>query len=98
MTNTTATKPVRTILIGTFIVLLAMGTRATFGLFMQPMGLQHGWSREVFSMAFALQNLVWGFGAIGAGMMADRLGSARTVALSALLYGLGLYGSRIASR
>jgi len=89
--------PVRTILLGTLIVLLAMGVRATFGLFMQPMGLAHGWGRDVFSMAFALQNLVWGFGAIGAGMMADRLGSGRTIALCGLLYVTGLIGSRFAS-
>ncbi len=87
-------KAVRTILIGTFIVLLAMGTRATFGLFMQPMGLEHNWPREVFSMAFAIQNLVWGLGAIGAGMMADRFGSARTIALCAVFYALGLVGIR----
>lgn len=85
---------VRTILIGTLIVLLAMGTRATFGLFMQPMGLEFNWPREVFSMAFAIQNLVWGLAAIGAGMMADRLGSARTIALSAVLYAAGLVGVR----
>lgn len=88
---------VRTILIGTFIVLLAMGTRATFGLFMQPMGLEHNWPREVFSMAFAIQNLVWGVGAIGAGMMADRFGSARTIALCAVLYAVGLVGTRLSS-
>ncbi len=87
-------KAVRTILIGTFIVLLAMGTRATFGLFMQPMGLEHNWPREVFSMAFAIQNLVWGVAAIGAGMMADRFGSARTIALCAVFYALGLIGIR----
>ena len=58
--STTDTLSVRTIVLGTLVVLLAMGVRATFGLFMQPMGLAHGWSREVFSMAFALQNLVWG--------------------------------------
>jgi predicted MFS family arabinose efflux permease len=87
----------RTIIVGTLIVLMAMGTRATFGLFMQPMGLHHGWSREVFSMAFAIQNLIWGIGAIGAGMMADRWGSGRTIALSALLYALGLVGTRLAT-
>lgn len=86
----------RPILVGTLIVLMAMGTRATFGLFMQPMGLEFGWSREVFSMAFALQNLTWGVGAIAAGMMADRYGSARTVALAAALYALGLVGTRLA--
>ena len=53
-------------MLGTVVVLMAMGTRATFGLFIQPMGLEHGWGREIFSMAFALQNLTWGFGAIGA--------------------------------
>ena len=55
--STTDTLSVRTIVLGTLVVLLAMGVRATFGLFMQPMGLAHGWSREVFSMAFAVQNL-----------------------------------------
>lgn len=84
------------ILVGTFIVLLAMGVRATFGLFMQPMGLDNGWSREVFSMAFAIQNLTWGLGAIAAGMMADKFGSGRTVAVSALFYAVGLIGSRFA--
>jgi predicted MFS family arabinose efflux permease len=87
----------RTILLGTLIVLLAMGIRATIGLFIQPMGLERGWGREVFSMAFALQNLVWGFGAIGAGMMADRLGSGRTIALCAGFYVLGLLGTRYSS-
>lgn len=87
----------RTIVLGTLIVLLAMGIRATIGLFIQPMGLERGWGREVFSMAFALQNLVWGFGAIGAGMMADRLGSGRTIALCAGFYVLGLLGTRYSS-
>jgi len=103
-TQTTATTleqkdqhSVRTLLIGTLIVLLAMGTRATFGLFMQPMGLEHQWPREVFSMAFAIQNLVWGLGAIGAGMMADRFGSGRTIALSAVFYACGLVGTRYAT-
>ena len=82
------------IIVGTFIVLLAMGTRATFGLFMQPMGLDNGWSREVFSMAFAIQNLTWGLGAIAAGMMADKFGSGRTIAVSALFYAVGLIGAR----
>lgn len=85
------------IIIGTLIVLMAMGTRATFGLFIQPMGVEFGWSREVFSMAFALQNLTWGLGAIAAGMMADRYGTGRTVALAAFLYAMGLVGTRLAS-
>jgi len=87
----------RTVLLGTLVVLLAMGVRATFGLFMQPMGLAQGWGRDVFSMAFALQNLVWGAASILMGMLADRYGSGRTVALGALLYVAGMIGTRFAT-
>lgn len=87
----------RILILGTLIVLLAMGVRATFGLFMQPMGLANGWGREVFSMAFALQNLVWGVACIFMGMMADRFGSGRTIALGALLYVAGMIGTRLAT-
>ncbi|CAJ48521.1 MFS transporter [Bordetella avium] len=95
MSNTDALS-VRTILMGTLVVLLAMGVRATFGLFMQPMGLAHDWGRETFSFAFALQNLVWGVSSIFMGMMADRYGSGRTIALGAVLYFIGMVGTRYA--
>lgn len=74
------------------VLLLAMGVRASFGLFMQPLGLDRGFGREVFSLAFALQNLVWGLGAALFGALADKHGAARTVALGAVLYILGLLG------
>lgn len=89
--------PLRTLYAGSLIVLLAMGVRATFGLFMQTMGPDMGWGRDVFSMAFAIQNLVWGVGAILMGIMADRFGSARTIALGVLLYMAGLIGMRFAT-
>ena len=97
MSNQTDTNFIRTLIVGTLVVLLAMGVRATFGLFMQPMGLAQGWGREVFSMAFALQNLVWGVACIFMGIMADRYGSGRTIALGALLYMLGMIGTRFAT-
>src|SRR5690606_24440496 len=74
------------------VLLLAMGVRATFGLFMQPMGMARGWSREVFSFAFAIQNIVWGLAAPLLGALADRHGSGRTIAVGALFYALGLVG------
>src|SRR5690606_38274691 len=82
----------RAVLVGSIIVLLAVGIRASFGLFMQPMGVANGWSRDVFSMAFALQNIVWGVMAIVLGAMADRYGSGRAIALSACSYALGFIG------
>lgn len=87
----------RVLYAGAFIVLLSLGVRATFGLFMQPMGLEHGWGRDVFSLAFAIQNLVWGVGSIGMGILADRYGAGRTIALGGILYALGMIGLRLST-
>jgi MFS family permease len=59
---------------------------------MQPMGIDRGWSREVFSLAFAIQNIVWGAGAALFGAVADKYGSGRTIALGTVLYAAGLAG------
>ena len=37
-----------------------MGVRQTFGLFLEPMTLDLGMSRSSFSLAIAVQNLLWG--------------------------------------
>ncbi len=72
------------------VLLIALGVRATFGLLMQPMGVDRGFSRETFSIAFAIQNIVWGLGAPLFGALSDKFGSGRTIALGALLYVAGL--------
>ncbi|WP_299450589.1 MFS transporter [uncultured Pigmentiphaga sp.] len=87
----------RVVVYASFVLLFSMGARATFGLLMQPMGLAHGWGRDVFSLAFAIQNLVWGLSAILMGSVADKWGSGRTIVISASLYALGLIGTRYAS-
>lgn len=69
---------------------LALGIRHVQGLFMLPMTLDRGWSRETFSLALAVQNLVFGLAQPFTGMLADRLGGARIVAAGAVLYGIGL--------
>jgi predicted MFS family arabinose efflux permease len=74
------------------VLLLAMGVRASFGLFMQPLGVDRGFGREVFSLAFAVQNIAWGLGAPLFGALADKYGAGRTVALGAVLYVAGLLG------
>ncbi len=74
------------------VLLLSMGIRATFGLFMQPMGLAQGFNREIFSLAFAIQNIVWGVGSILLGALADKHGAGRALVLGAVLYVLGLVG------
>jgi MFS family permease len=50
----------------------------------------HGWGREVFALAFAIQNLLWGIGQPFAGAIADRFGTVRVLAIGLLLYSAGL--------
>ena len=72
------------------VLSIALGIRHGFGLFLQPMSLEFGWGREVFALAIALQNLVWGAAQPVTGMLADRFGAARTMAGGTLLYVAGL--------
>ncbi len=75
---------------GAAIVTLSMGIRHGFGLFLQPMTMDRGWSRETFAFAMAVQNLAWGLAGPVAGMLADRFGAFRVLAVGAVLYALGL--------
>ncbi|MCH4578147.1 MULTISPECIES: MFS transporter [Pseudomonadota] len=68
----------------------ALGVRHVQGLFLQPVVLTQGWSREAFGFALAVQNLVWGLAQPLTGMVADRFGSARVLFLGLLTYALGL--------
>lgn len=80
------------LLCGAAIVTLSMGIRHGFGLWLQPVTQSQGWSRETFAFAIAIQNLVWGFSGIFAGMAADRFGAFRVVVVGAVMYALGLIG------
>jgi MFS family permease len=77
---------------GGLILMLALGTRQSFGLFLRPMSLDLGWGREVFSFAIALQNLAWGCAMPFLGLIADRYGAGRVLAAGGLAYGVGLLG------
>jgi len=78
------------LLCGGAILTLAMGTRQGFGLFLQPMTFDLGWSRETFAFALALQNLIWGASQPFFGMIADRKGAAWVLVAGAVLYAIGL--------
>jgi MFS family permease len=77
---------------GAVIMLISFGIRAGFGLFLQPISLEYGWGREVFSFSIALQNLMWGALGALAGGFADRYGPGRVGAAGAICYILGLIG------
>jgi MFS family permease len=72
------------------IVTLSMGIRHGFGLFLQPVTMDRGWSRETFAFAIAIQNLAWGVAGPFAGALADRFGAVRVLVAGGVLYALGL--------
>jgi predicted MFS family arabinose efflux permease len=73
------------------ILMIALGTRQGFGLFLHPMCSALGWGRETFAAAIALQNLVWGLAQPFTGVIADRFGAARVVAVGGFCYAVGLF-------
>jgi len=78
------------LLCGAFIVTLSMGVRHGFGLWLQPITMERGWSRETFAFALAVQNLAWGLAGPIAGGLADKYGAFRVLISGALLYAAGL--------
>jgi MFS family permease len=81
----------KSVLLASGVVLtLAMGVRHGFGFWMQPISQANGWTRETYSLALALQNLMWGVFGPFAGMAADRFGTMRIVLAGALSYMAGL--------
>lgn len=80
------------VLAGGIVMGLALGVRHVQGLFLLPITSGQGWSRELFGLALAVQNLAWGLAQPFTGMVADRFGSLRVVAAGIVLYALGLFG------
>jgi len=78
------------LLCGAMIVTLSMGIRHGFGLWLQPITMDRGWTRETFAFALAIQNLSWGIAGPFAGMLADRYGAFRVLIIGSLFYAGGL--------
>ncbi len=88
--------PIIAIACACIIALLAFGPRSAMGFFQLPILEDNGWDRATFGMAMALQNLFWGMGQPLFGVIADKFGSWRVLALGAVLYTLGLVVMAIA--
>jgi predicted MFS family arabinose efflux permease len=82
--------PLVIILFAGLILSFNMGIRQTFGLFIAPMNEATGISVSSFSLAIAVQNLLWGIITPFASAFADRHGTGRVLVGGSLLYGLGL--------
>lgn len=81
--------------IGTLII--SLGIRQSFGIFMMPISDTFNTGREFFSFAIALQNLLFGVFQPFVGMASDRWGSRPIIIIGAISYSAGLYLTSIST-
>jgi predicted MFS family arabinose efflux permease len=72
------------------ILMISIGTRQAFGLFLLPVSLDLAIGRGSFGLAIALQNLIWGAVQPLTGLIADKFGAGRVLVIGSVLYALGL--------
>src|ERR1700757_4418499 len=79
------------ILIGAGVLLsLGMGIRQSLGLFLTPVTRDLALSAADFTLAVAVQNIVWGLSQAPVGAIADRFGLRATMMVGAAIYVVGL--------
>jgi MFS family permease len=78
------------IVCGCMIAMLNFGPRSTLGFFLTPISMAHGWGRDVFALAIAMQMLLWGAAQPFVGAIADRFGPVLVLCVGALLYSAGI--------
>jgi len=83
--------PTRLILIGAAVMLsLGMGLRQSLGLFLTPVTRDLALTAADFTLAVAVQNIVWGVSQAPIGAIADRFGLRFAMLAGALIYVGGL--------
>ncbi len=79
------------------LISASMGTRQTFGLFIDPLSAERGIPLAVIAFAMALHNLVWGFAQPFAGALADRYGAMPVAIAGSVAFAGGLALAAVAS-
>ena len=94
MSDLRALRPVLPILIGASVMLtMSLGLRQSLGVFMPALTQDLGISVSQFTLAIAVQNLVWGFLQPLTGAWVVRIGYRPLMVSGALLYVCLLYTS-----
>ena len=75
---------------GAALVSITLGIRQVFGLFLIPISTELNSGVQIFSLAIALQNLVWGASSPLFGAVADKYGAWRVAAFGLLVFAAGL--------
>jgi MFS family permease len=78
------------VICGAVILTIGIGARQSFGIFQKPIAADLGVGRELWSFANALSVLLMGALSPFVGNLADRFGTARTVAAGGVMYVAGM--------
>jgi MFS family permease len=79
------------VICGALILTIGIGARQSFGIFQKPIAADLNVGRELWSFANALALLLMGAISPFVGNIADRFGTARTVAAGGVLYTIGMF-------
>src|ERR1700730_3116873 len=91
MTSPRSPAETRLVLIGGAVLFsLGMGIRQSFGLLLTPVTRDLALTAADFTLAVAIQNIVWGLSQAPVGAVADRFGLRITMIAGAALYVVGL--------
>jgi MFS family permease len=72
------------------IQILMVGPRNSFGVFINPLTTEFGWSRALVTGSFSISTLIAGFSSIFMGLVSDRLGPRIVLTFCGILVGAGL--------
>ncbi len=81
-------KTVMVVAAGALVVIISVGVRQAFAIFLQPISHDLGTGREIYSLAIAMQNIIYGLPFMG--IVADRYGSRWVVLAGGIIYGVSL--------
>ena len=81
--------PIIILVAGCLVSAVGFGARSGMGLYLDPMTVDLGWTRETYALAMALQNIMWGIGLPIAGAIVDRHGPVWVIAIGAVIMRLG---------
>lgn len=85
------------VVVSCLVAIVTFGSRAGFGLYLEPITSTRGFGREAFALAIGIQNIAWGLGQPVAGALADRFGTTRVLVVGALIYALGMATTALAA-